>query len=307
MMKRKFLAVVLPIIGCATVVGSGFAAWYFNDDVINGDNGSTSIGINVTEEVKASKGSLKIDLGDTTIDGVEKTPGEGKNGRLVLDQGGARNNSVDSGIMFGDDTSTATTATGEDTANGDKVWAFTVSYNGSVGGTIEDPTTLEDPLTIGEIYDAGLRIRINFSITINGDLDKYITFQDNPVPAVEVIIPSGSIGTNTSVSLTGEKDSNSRSGDYTITYEQAKDSVLSEASWEFKLGVNTIKDGDNYKNALLKYRTRGYSDSGDKYYPGKPVASGEPESMEKDLTDDAENPSNIVFAVKAFIEDDTDR
>ena len=285
--KRKFLAVVLPIIGCATVVGSGFAAWYFNDDVVNGDNGSTSIGINVTEEVKASKGSLEIDLGDTTIDGVEKTPGEGKNGRLVLDQGGARNNSVDSGIMFGDDTSTVTNVTE------DKVWAFTVSYDGSVDG-----------LTIGEIYDAGLRIRINLSITINGDLEKYITFQD-PVPAVEVIIPSGSIGTNTPVTLTGEKDSNSRSGDYVIAYDQAKDSTLSEASWEFKLGVNTIKDGDNYKNALLKYRTRGYS--GDKYYPGKPVASGEPEAMETDLTDDAENPSNIVFAVKAFIEDDTDR
>ena len=287
MMKRKFLAVVLPIIGCATVVGSGFAAWYFNDDVVNGDNGSTSIGINVTEEVKASKGSLEIDLGDTTIDGVEKTPGEGKNGRLVLDQGGARNNSVDSGIMFGDDTSTVTSVTE------DKVWAFTVSYDGSVDG-----------LTIGEIYDAGLRIRINLSITINGDLENYITFQD-PVPAVEVIIPSGSIGTNTPVTLTGEKDSNSRSGDYVIAYDQAKDSTLSEASWEFKLGVNTIKDGDNYKNALLKYRTRGYS--GDKYYPGKPVASGEPEAMETDLTDDAENPSNIVFAVKAFIEDDTDR
>ena len=287
MMKRKFLAVVLPIIGCATVVGSGFAAWYFNDDVVNGDNGSTSIGINVTEEVKATKGSLEIDLGDTTIDGVEKTPGEGKNGRLVLDQGGARNNSVDSGIMFGDDTSTVTNVTE------DKVWAFTVSYDGSVDG-----------LTIGEIYDAGLRIRINLSITINGDLEKYITFQD-PVPAVEVIIPSGSIGTNTPVTLTGEKDSNSRSGDYVIAYDQAKDSILSEASWEFKLGVNTIKDGDNYKNALLKYRTRGYS--GDKYYPGKPVASGEPKAMETDLTDDAENPSNIVFAVKAFIEDDTDR
>ena len=303
MMKRKFLAVVLPIIGCATVVGSGFSAWYFGTDVVNGDNGSTSIGINVTEEVKAAKGSLKIDLKDTTIDGVEKNPGEGKNGRLVLDQGGARNGSVDSGIMFGDDTSTATTATGVATAAGDKVWAFTVSYDGSVGGTIEDPITLKDPLTIGEIYDAGLRIRINLSITINGDLGKYITFQ-NPVPTVNVA-PSGSIGTNTPVTLTGEEDSNMRSGDYIITYEQAKDSVLSEASWDFKLDVNTTKKGNDYSNALLQYRERDYSDG--TYKGGKPGAVGEPKSMEDDLTNDEENPSNIVFAVKAFIEDDTDR
>ena len=294
MMKRKFLAVILPIIGCATVVGSGFSAWYFGTDVVNGDDGSTSIGINVTEEVKASKGSLKIDLTNTTIDGVEKNPGEGKNGRLVLDQGGARNNSVDSGIMFGDDTSTVT----EVTEN--KVWAFTVSYDGSVGGTIKDP------LTIGEIYDAGLRIRINLSITINGDLGKYITFQ-KPVPTVEVIIPSGSIGTDTPVTLTGEEDSNIRSGDYIINYDQAKDSVLSEASWDFKLGVNTTKNGNDYSNALLKYKSPLYSDDDDSYIGGKPVASEELDSMKNDLTDDPKNPSNIVFAVKAFIEDDTDR
>ena len=49
MMKRKFLAVVLPIIGCATVVGSGFSAWYFDEGVAKGDGGSTSINVNVTE------------------------------------------------------------------------------------------------------------------------------------------------------------------------------------------------------------------------------------------------------------------
>lgn len=301
MMKRKFLAVVLPIIGCATVVGSGFGAWYFGTDVVNGDNGSFGIGINVTEEVKASKGNLKINLDATTIDGDVKDDGveEGddvekeKDGRLVLDQGGARNNSVDSGIMFGKDTSTVTTVTK------DKVWAFTVSYDGTLGDTVAPG------LTIGELYDAGLRIRINLSITINGDLGKYVTFQD-PVPTVEVIIPSGSIGTNTPVTLTGE--GNSRSGDYVIAYDQAKDSVLSKASWDFKLGVNTqLKENGDYSNALLKYCEPKYSVSDSTYEGGKPRASGELNSMKDDLTNDVDNPSNIEFAVKAFIEDDLDR
>ena len=31
MMKRKILAVTIPVVGCLTVVGAGFSAWYFSD------------------------------------------------------------------------------------------------------------------------------------------------------------------------------------------------------------------------------------------------------------------------------------
>lgn len=282
MMKRKFLAVILPIIGCATVVGSGFSAWYFGDKVENGEGGSFSIGINVTDEVKASKGNLKIKLEDTSIDG---------NDRLVLDQGGAGNNNADSGIMFGDDTSTVTEVAE------DKVWAFTVSYDGTLGGTVAPG------LTIGQIYDAGLIIRINLSITINGDLGKYITFQDS-VPTVTVTA-TDLTGTNTTATLIGTGAS--RSVDYTITDDQVNDSTLTQTSWKFELGVGTTKQGNNYSNALLKYIQRS-EDSNGAYNGGKPGKTNEPQAMEDDLTnDDVSNPSNIVFAVKAFIEDDPDR
>ena len=48
MMKRKFLAVVLPIIGCATVVGSGFGAWYFGEVTGVNDDDSFHLGIDVS-------------------------------------------------------------------------------------------------------------------------------------------------------------------------------------------------------------------------------------------------------------------
>ena len=51
MMKRKLLAVVLPLIGCATVVGSGFAAWYFGDSVSGGDDANFGAKVNITAEV----------------------------------------------------------------------------------------------------------------------------------------------------------------------------------------------------------------------------------------------------------------
>lgn len=292
-MKRKFLAVILPIIGCATVVGSGFSAWYFGNTVTTGDSGSTPVNVDVTEEIRDASGTLSVDPSASTI----------KNKILILDQGGFKNTREDSGIMFGDTGATETTATTE----GDKIankWDFTVSYNGKAGEGAE--------LTLGELYDAGLRIRINLSIEIKGDLVKYITFQ-NPVPTVTVT-PSGLTGTDKSVTLTGTGAK--RSADYIITDEQVKKgSTLSTASWEFVLGVDTIKKevvGEDpekkefdYSNALLKYLPRDYSDN--TYKGGKPGAKDEPGLMKDDLTNDPKNPSQIVFSVTAFIEDDLDK
>ena len=276
MMKRKFLAVVLPIIGCATVVGSGFSAWYFGENVgIGNISGSTPVNVDVTEELRDATGTLSVDTTTSTITGKS----------LILDQGGLKNNSLDSGIMFGDANAIKTIATG-----GNK-WDFTVYYNKGDAG---------EGLTLGKLYDAGLRIRINLSIEITGNLVNYITFQDSE-PIVVSVAPTGLTGTGNAVTLTGTGAK--RSADYTITDAQVNGSGLSTASWEFELGVDTLKKGNDYSNALLKYRERVYTDGA--YKGGKPGAKDEPAKMESDLTDDVENPSQIVFSVIAYIEDDT--
>lgn len=277
MMKRKFLAVVLPIIGCATVVGSGFSAWYFGDNVgIGSLSDSTPVNVDVTEELSDATGTLSVESASTIT---------GKS--LILDQGGLKNDSLDSGIMFGDASAIKTIET-----DGNK-WDFTVYYNKGDTG---------EGLTLGKLYDAGLRIRINLSIEIKGDLGKYITFQDS-VTTVSVA-PTGLTGTGNAVTLkgTGAK----RSADYTITDEQVNGSPLTTASWKFVLGVDTeLKENGDYSNSLLKYLPHEH-DHTDAYNGGKPNHKGEPLSMKTDLTNDGEDRSEIVFSVTAFIEDDPD-
>lgn len=299
MMKRKFLAVVLPIVGCATVVGSGFAAWYFNDDVVKGTGGSTNIGINVTDEVEASEGNLKINLNATTIDG------EGNNGRLVLDQGGARNDSVDSGIMFGNDTSTVTTATD------DKFWAFTVSYD----GTLND--TAEDPLTIDEIYDAGLRIRVEMTVTIDSTLNKYIDYQvqDDDFPKFTVnTTTKEDLGSNSTEATFGEPVYGSSSAvitaNYVVDATKLGESVTNKLDLNFSLDLNTyekeIKNEDgskvirkDYSNKLFVYKQN--KTSGGTYTEGKPVNGDQLTTMK------GETFSPVAFKVVAHIEADPDK
>lgn len=296
MMKRKFLAVVLPIIGCATVVGSGFSAWYFGQDVANGDNGSTNIGINVTEEVKASTANLKIDLDATTIDGVEKDDGteKEKDGRLVLDQGGAGNESLDSGIMFGKDTSSVTTVTD------DKVWAFTVSYDGTAGGT-------GGHLTIDEIYDAGLRIRIEMKVTIGTTLYKYIGYK-NSLPVIDVAASVGGLGTNPTTATFEKRKDNVITADYIVKADALEGDGLEQLSLDFKLDLNTvkneIKDEESsevtridYSNNLFVYQENRVVEN--VYKGGKPKSSDQLNQMQREAGADS-----VTFAVIAHIEDD---
>ncbi len=250
----------------------------FRDTVTTGDSGSTAINVEVTDEIKDASGTLSVDPTASTI----------TNKFLILDQGGPKNDSLDSGIMFGDEGATETTATSENAGTIVNKWDFTVKYEG-------------DGLTLGELYDAGLRIRINLTIAIKGDLGrKYITFQD-PVPTVKVT-PSGLTGTDDPVTLTGESTSPIRSANYIITDDQVNRSETT-ASWRFELGVDTLKKGNDYSNALLKYQQRVYADN--TYKGGKPGDEGEPLTMKTDLINDDEDPSKIVFSVIAYIEDDT--
>lgn len=288
MMKRKFLAVVLPIIGCATVVGSGFSAWYFDEGVANGEGGSTSINVNVTEEIKASKGNLKIGLKDTSINGETDT--------LVLDQGGARNDNVNSGIMFGDENSTVTKKTE------DKAWAFTVTYDGTNGGVSQ-----ANPLTIDELYDSGLRIRIEMKVTIGATLYKYIDYQ-NSLPEFSVNESTGVLGTNPITATFEKRDDNVITADYIVKADALVRDELEQLSLDFELDLDTIENkipvGESpevtridYSNSLFVYKKNKVVEN--EYEGGKPESSDQLTKMRGEVVSDS-----VTFAVIAHIEDD---
>ena len=73
MKKRKILMLTLPLVGVATIVGSGFSAWYFNETTIST---SAKLGVAVTE--------MHVTAGELTT----TLPA---NAKIVLDQGGASN------------------------------------------------------------------------------------------------------------------------------------------------------------------------------------------------------------------------
>ena len=294
MMKRKFLAVVLPIIGCATVVGSGFSAWYFGTEVATDGSSSTTVSVDVTNEIKGASGTLSVDLTESTI--IDKT--------LILDQGGFKNTSVDSGIMFGDTTSTVTTATGEK-----YYWNFTVSYD----GTYNEPD--EKLLTIDEIYDAGLRIRVEMSVTIDSTLKKYIDYQaKDKLPKFKVSTTTPEhLGKNPDEAAfddpTDDKLTGARviTANYIVDATKLGDSVTNKLDLNFSLDLNTEKipvedknfsEGTriDYSNKLFVYKQN--ATSGEDYTGGKPVNG-------KQLAEMAgESFSPVVFKVVAYIEDD---
>ena len=73
MKKRKILMLTLPLVGVATIVGSGFSAWYFNAGTVSK---SAQLGVAVTE--------MHVTAGELTT----TLPA---NAKIVLDQGGASN------------------------------------------------------------------------------------------------------------------------------------------------------------------------------------------------------------------------
>lgn len=270
MMKRKILAVTIPVVGCLTVVGSGFSAWYFGEKIDTGSNGQSIVNVNVTEEVEASQGNLLVDSSDSVL------------GALILDQGGPKNSNPDSGIMFG-----AAGAT-ETIVNENSKWDFTVTFNG------------DQNLTLDKIYDAGLRVRVVAEISLGGNLSDYVEFKDGLTLSVT---PTGD-GSKVNMSKNG--DGTKLQGEYVVT--DANAGAVQRAEWTFVMTAKTTKIGENYSNELLKYKTSSEKEvetedgSKVKKPTGKPDATGEPEKMEKDLGD---SNANITFNVTAYIEEDT--
>lgn len=260
MMKRKFLAVVLPIIGCATVVGSGFGAWYFGEVTGVNANNSFQLGIDVSEEVSDATGALSISsTNSTALD----------NKVVMLDQGGPNNDDVDSGISI---VASGVTGQGFNIADhkdeiSDVNYEFTVSYNGS--------TT-----SLSKIYDAGMKVNVSVTIDfIDEDLIKFIELQKDLKLQVTEANPTGTAESKTFTPTTvSEGADNSFVASIDITDPKGD---TTDGTWKFKIGMSTTLEGKNYKNAFLKYKTPGVEGSSS---VGKPNAKGEPDAMRTALS-----------------------
>ena len=85
MLNRKILALVLPAVAVSALVGSGFSAWYFSENSIEGK--SQDVNVSVTDKVDNAVGTLTLSETQATT--------------LTLDQGGSANAAVlNKGISF---------------------------------------------------------------------------------------------------------------------------------------------------------------------------------------------------------------
>lgn len=223
MMKRKFLAVILPIIGCATVVGSGFGAWYFGETVNASKTGDFFVNIGITDEVDDATSSLSI---GGNIEEFDKYT-------LLLDQGGHSNKGIlDSGIMLTN--SDPLPVKVEATTGVD--WEFTVTYD---GGT----TTIKD------LYDAGLQIRFEIKINLGADLSYYVGVKSD----AKVTLKSEeiSLATTNLNSFTTKNNGVSYSTEYVVDGE---DLQATNVTYDFALDMDTA--AKTYSNALFEYKLK---------------------------------------------------
>ncbi len=132
-MHKKYFNFILPVLGAAVIVGSGFSAWVFSDVE------TKSAEMNGTIEVAPLQGlTADLSLSATTF-------------KLNLDQGGVGNTASDEGIYFNDDASLTEleiTLTYTLSSNADfEAWdgvscCYSVSY--AVNGDIADYLSAND-------------------------------------------------------------------------------------------------------------------------------------------------------------------
>ena len=228
MMKRKFLAVFLPIIGTVAVVGSGFSAWYFGTSTSGAAKPfSDEINVDITEVVN-NEGETKLTI-DTNAEETEMFHGQD----LYLDQGGSDVNGPnyeDSGILFSNKAITGQ-ASDYTAANG-LFFEFTVSLE-------EDAL---NNLTLERLYDAGMELKIAFKITLPENLAQYIKFQDN-------VSLKGSVDAKQDLTLTNGKV------EWTVPDPAGNTNPTTSGTWEwtFKLDCSTTGKENAYKNALFTW------------------------------------------------------
>lgn len=143
MLKRKMLAILLPTVAAATLVGSGFSAWYFGDTVKGLTN---EIDIVITDEVGAV-GTLTQFSGEN---GVTPT-------HLILDQGGYEENfdNPDAGISFGTSATTPITS-----------------------GVVGAKFTFTNDETYGNLTSAGMGVYVTQTLKVHKTLLNYVELQN---------------------------------------------------------------------------------------------------------------------------------
>ena len=275
MMKRKFLAVILPIIGCATVVGSGFSAWYFGETTGASDSESFGINIGITDEVNADEGALTITGNVKQFEGYY----------LILDQGGAKNlTNPDSGIMLYQNVGEKLNLPDKVTTTSTNTWNFGIDYSGSLKTDNKTKTTIKD------LYAAGLQIRFEISISYSVTLYNYLLVKHESDSAA-IVMKSAE---DTSVGNAEEgyklKFGDPVTSDSTVTYTAGykvigKDLNKDKVNYDFTLNMNTT--GEDFVNALFKYNN-------------KPRESTPLNDMKEQISSE-----KITFSVKALIENAT--
>lgn len=225
MMKRKFLAVTIPVVGCITVVGAGFSAWYFSD-VLPGAENST-LNIHVTEKVDSMEGALKIsqtNIGDVLEDKY-----------LILDQGGFKNNDPLFGIMIAD-------SVGNETVKDDRTYSFKVKFDG----------TGLSGLTLNKLYDANMELSVTVEIDLSNKLFQYVTLVDDV--SMKVSYPQTSGLPDETATFTDDNSDNKWTATYTLDAEihsELFDKDISQFEWTFEIDLSTSAD---LKNSLFRYK-----------------------------------------------------
>lgn len=194
MLKRKILAAVLPVVAAATVVGSGFSAWYFE----SGTDLTANTSVNVSVEGSTtSKGSLTF----SWIGSKEETTVS--NAELVLDQGEYANREDNTkGISFKDSS---------DDSN--EITALKLTYAN------ENMSLLDK---------ANLKVNLEIKITISSDVNKYVTFAtDSTGKALDYnILPEGmssTIDTEHSKNIAVLNINGIQPGDFSINLSTGSD------------------------------------------------------------------------------------
>lgn len=226
MMKRKILAVTIPVVGCITVVGAGFSAWYFDTAVSKGGE-SSALNTYVTEKVD-----------DTEVEGALSFTGSNKdtvlnNRYLILDQGGVKNTDPTVGIMIADSNLNETV---ENTRN----YTFTVKFDGS-----------KSDLTLNSIYDAHMELSVTVEIDLSDKLHQYVTLVDGASMKVSYTQNSGE---NFETFAFDDTDSDHKwTSTYTLRAGKLDDlstTAISQFEWTFEIDLSTSAD---LKNSLFRY------------------------------------------------------
>lgn len=258
MKNRKILAVTLPILAATTVVGSGFAAWYFGTTTTE----SNGIGVIVAPKIEVGKLSLSYKYKDENSNEIKTTDLQPTTDiKLVLDQGYHGGNDTTKGISFQVKDEAADSKTENDPYLG-YVMLDSIGWNYSL--TAEEAEKLEN---------AGYDIKFTFKITIADVLTNYLdlkkTGDSNPSYEWATGINFKTEGNVLTSEVTVSKDNISSVSDGTIN-------LASKEETDF-----TSLDGNIYKeNAMFNWQTNKGSDA---TFTGKPKDNSQVTTMEEKI------------------------